>query len=126
MLNTPSEQPFDLRRNTPGGIAIIDMNEGFRRACRERLEAAGFRVQVAGDDDKNWDWIQKISPEVLLLELELGNIDGFDILRRTCSHPITLHISVFVVSIFSETADIARAFSLGAAHYAMKGRTSLD
>jgi len=65
-------------------------------------------------------------PDIILLDLLLPEVDGFEILTRLKQDPVTLPIPVIVLSNLGEQHDIARAKSLGAAEFFVKAMLTPD
>jgi DNA-binding NarL/FixJ family response regulator len=62
---------------------IVDDHEGFRAFARTFLEAAGLDViGVAGDGAGAVETIERLDPDVVLLDVLLPDIDGFEVARR--------------------------------------------
>src|SRR5215211_1877772 len=64
-------------------ILIIDDHEGFRSSARTLLEADGYRVVgEAGDGMSGLRIAAELRPDVVLVDVELPDIDGFDVAAR--------------------------------------------
>ncbi|HET8581538.1 MAG TPA: response regulator [Candidatus Paceibacterota bacterium] len=65
-------------------------------------------------------------PDLVLLDIRLPGIDGFEVLRHIRSDPATKGVRVIIFSNFGEDADIAKAKELGADKFVVKVSLSLD
>lgn len=65
-------------------------------------------------------------PKLVLLDIRLPGIDGFEVLKRIKEGDDTKHIPVIIFSNFAEDADMQRAKELGADKYILKVSRSLD
>jgi DNA-binding NarL/FixJ family response regulator len=64
-------------------VVIVDDHEGFRTFARRLLEAGGFGVVgEAGDGTSALAVIARLHPDVVLLDIQLPDIDGFEVARR--------------------------------------------
>jgi two-component system, NarL family, nitrate/nitrite response regulator NarL len=66
-----------------GTAVIVDDHEGFRAFARAFLEASGFDViGEAGDGAGAVETIERLDPDIVLLDVLLPDIDGFEVVRR--------------------------------------------
>jgi CheY-like chemotaxis protein len=69
---------------------------------------------------------EKEQPDVILLDILLPGIDGFEILSRLKSNPLTKNIPVIFLSNLGQQSDIERGQRLGAARFLVKATVTLD
>ena len=69
---------------------------------------------------------KEAKPDLMLLDIRLPGIDGFEVLRQIKSDPTTKDIPTIIFSNFGEDSDIARAKELGADKFIVKVSLSLD
>jgi signal transduction histidine kinase/DNA-binding response OmpR family regulator len=81
------------------------------------LEGAGYRVEVAWDGEDGFTKACQIHPALIILDLLLPKIDGWDLLVRLKGEPTTRGVPVVIVSIMDERG---KGFALGAADYLVK------
>lgn len=105
----PGTAPVLLAEDDPDVLHIVDA----------RLRAAGYRTVLALDGQQALDAVERESPAVLVLDLMMPKVTGFDVLRRlrerTGPRPKTI-----VVSARGRDEDVVRAFDLGADDYLTK------
>jgi DNA-binding NarL/FixJ family response regulator len=64
-------------------LLIVDDHEDFRASARTLLELEGFDVVgLAEDGDAALEAVERLRPDVVLLDVQLPGIDGFDVARR--------------------------------------------
>ena len=63
-------------------VLIVDDHEGFRSRARKLLEAGGFHVLEAADGDAAVVCAASSAPQLVLLDIQLPGLDGFDVARR--------------------------------------------
>jgi CheY-like chemotaxis protein len=77
-------------------------------------------VVLASDGPEGLAKIQQEKPDVVLLDLMLPGIDGFEICQRAKSDEATRHIPIIFLTAQPQPAFVARAMALGAAGYLVK------
>ena len=103
----------------PLTIVIAEDDPDVMRVLDSRLVAAGYRTILAFDGQQALDAIVRNSPDLVVLDLMLPKLTGFEVLtelRRTGAPPTM----IVVISARGREADITRAFALGAADYLTK------
>ncbi len=84
------------------------------------LKSEGHRVIMAQDGLQGLEIAQRVRLDLVLLDLMLPGIDGFEVLRRLRADPKTADVKVVVVSAKSQPADKERAAELGIDYYLTK------
>ena len=90
----------------------------------KKLESLGFEVLVAGSGEDGLRIVSKETPACILLDILLPGMDGYEVLEKLKSDPLTSNIPVIVVSTMGQREDIEKAKSLGAAGYMIKAHVS--
>ena len=84
-------------------VMIVDDHRSFRDAARRVLETAGFEVVgEAADGETALDAIRAVSPDIVLLDVQLPGIDGFEVASRLTSNG---HAPAIVMTSSRERAD---------------------
>ena len=83
---------------TPNMIMVVDDNEIERKEMAGMIEEEGMKALVAEDGRKCMDMIQESLPDVLVLDLIMPEVDGFEVLDRVRSDPETRNLPVIVVT----------------------------
>jgi len=104
-----------------GLILIVEDQLGFRRIYEDVLTSDGYQVLVAEDGEKGWDMIREKMPDLVLLDLGLPKIDGFEVLRRVRADEKTKEVPIIIFSVMGEEKDIKKALEMGANDYTVKG-----
>jgi len=104
-----------------GTILIVEDQEGFRNVYEDVLSNDGYAVLLAEDGQAGWDLAKEKKPNLILLDLGLPKMDGFEVLRRLKADPETKAIPVIIFSVMGEQKDIKRALDMGANDYTVKG-----
>ena len=94
-------------------ILVVEDNDFSRDALTRRLERRGYRVVVATDGQQAVDVAHREKPDLVLMDLGLPVIDGWEATRRLKSDPVTQHTPVIVLSAHAMTNDRELALSVG-------------
>ena len=89
-----------------GKILIIEDTAGFRRVYQDALEAEGYDVVDADDGIWGLQLAIEEKPDVILLDLILPGMHGYDVLTELRANPNTKSIPVIVLSSLGEGKDI--------------------
>lgn len=92
------------------------------RVLSEQFDKAGFEVSVASDGEKALKSLEKSIPDLVLLDIILPKINGFDVLKAMKENPATLDIPVIIISNLGRDEDIKQAIKLGAVDYYIKAQ----
>jgi len=99
-------------------ILILEDNEDLALGLRRSLETEGYGVEVAVDGRAGLERIRESRPDLLVLDLMLPGIDGFQVLRMLRDDGFDM--PVLILSARGEEVDKVRGFRLGADNYAVK------
>src|SRR5436309_6487626 len=97
-----------------GTVLVTDDDEDLRLLCQMHLEIAGYRVIQAANGREALDIIRFDRPDLILLDLMMPIMDGWECLSVLKSDGAVATIPVFVITGKSQQQDQERAFSLGA------------
>lgn len=103
-----------------GTVLIIDDQPMNQRLLSHILEKGGLRTMVAGDWDRGLALLQSHTIDLVLLDIVLPGLDGYEILTRLLADPGTFDIPVVLISSLDTVADKVRGMELGAADYVTK------
>jgi len=102
-------------------VLVVEDHEGSRRLMEKMMELMKFPVRTAAD---NREFARELRqpplPRLVLLDVGLPRVDGFQILSHLRSHPQTSAIPVVMVTGRSERKDVIRGLTLGADGYVSK------
>jgi DNA-binding response OmpR family regulator len=110
----PSETP---RRHT---LLIVDDNPENLRVLSALLADSGCDILVATDGEMALEQAKYVHPELILLDVLMPEMDGFEVCQRLRSDPSTAEIPVIFMTALTDTLDKVRGFSLGAVDYITK------
>lgn len=104
----------------PNHVLIIEDDKFLRDLITQKLFAEGFKVQAAVDGESGLKILKEESIELIILDLLLPGIDGFEVLKRIKEDEAMKSIPVVVLSNLGQREDIDRAMSLGAEDFMVK------
>ena len=102
---------LDVRRVPT--ILVVEDNEASRDALSRRLERHGYHVLMAVDGLQAVSVARASLPDLILMDLGLPVLDGWDATRRLKSDIATRHIPIIVLSAHAMTRDRDRALAAG-------------
>jgi len=108
--NPPRASRILIVDDTPANIDVLD----------QMLEAEGHQISVAASGEAALDLAPKIAPDLILLDIMMPGIDGFETCRRLTADPATKDIPVLFITAKSDAEDVVKGFSLGAVDYIAK------
>src|SRR5271170_1784566 len=104
----------------PPTILIADDNPTNLKVLFEYLSAQGYRVLIAEDGAGAIEQAQYGSPDLILLDVMMPGLDGFETCKKLKESPETRDIPVIFMTAISETASVLKGFSVGAVDYITK------
>lgn len=111
----------------PGEILIVEDDRFQRRAVTAILQRHGFTVRAAVDGEEGVRLAgQGRPPDLVLLNLILPKLSGFDVLRRLKADPATAAVPVIVISNLGQQRDVRQALGGGAVGYLVKADITLQ
>jgi signal transduction histidine kinase len=84
------------------------------------LRGFGFRVLVANEGESGLVIAEVVHPDIILLDVQLPGIDGFETCRRLKANEFTRDIPIIFITALAGAVDKVRGFSLGAVDYIIK------
>jgi class 3 adenylate cyclase len=98
----------------PGFVLVVDDEEQNRSLLRDPLEARGYEVEEAADGVLALQKIAGRPPDVILLDLMMPQMDGFEVCRRLKKDPKTAHIPILIVTALSDRKERLMGIEAGA------------
>jgi len=101
-------------------IVIIEDEPDIREVLAYNLGRDGFRVTASADGEEGLELVRRESPDLVLLDLMLPGLDGFEVCRQLKTDPVTRAIPIVMVSARGEESDVVLGLGLGADDYITK------
>ncbi|HEY4672363.1 MAG TPA: response regulator transcription factor [Gemmatimonadaceae bacterium] len=99
-------------------ILIVEDNETLALGLRTSLEVEGYKVHSAPDGTLALDWLAENSPDLIVLDLMLPNVNGFEVLRRYRADGGAA--AVLILSARDQEVNKVQGFRIGADDYVVK------
>jgi two-component system, cell cycle response regulator DivK len=101
-------------------ILVVDDNEvNLRLACM-LLAGEGYEVSTASDAEEALVLLQTFRPRLILMDLQMPGMDGFELARRLKADPATRHIAILALTAYAMKGDEERAREAGCDGYVSK------
>jgi DNA-binding response OmpR family regulator len=107
-------------------ILVIEDEATLQQALTEYLSEEKFEVISALDGEKGLELSASASPDLILLDIILPKMDGFEILEKIKHNEKTKNIPVILLTNLESVEDIQRAFEKGATTYLVKADFKLE
>lgn len=104
----------------PKKILVADDEESIRTVVSFTLEQAGYAVETAANGDEALEKVYAAPPDLILLDLMMPMVDGWEVLKLLRSDPQTEKIPVVLLTAKGEIRDKMFALQQGAADYVVK------
>ncbi len=106
-------------------ILFIEDESTLQKTLGEVLMRENFKVANALNGQAGLELALKIKPDLILLDLILPKMDGFEVLERLKKNPETKDIPVIILTNLERTEDVDKALELGATTYLVKANYDL-
>lgn len=103
-----------------GIVLVVDDNPHNLGVISECLDTASFEVLIAKSGESALEKIAYATPDIILLDIMMPGIDGFETCRQLKSNPDTANIPIIFMTALTDTESKVKAFQLGAADYITK------
>ncbi|HEY9862665.1 MAG TPA: response regulator [Candidatus Obscuribacterales bacterium] len=103
-----------------GFILIVDDNPTNLAVLSQTLKSAGFAVRVAEDGESALELVKRKQPALILLDIQMPGIDGFETCEKLKADPKTKEIPIIFLTALTNTENKVKGLSLGAVDYIAK------
>ncbi|MDP4038803.1 MAG: response regulator [bacterium] len=107
-------------------ILLVEDDINLRDIYYARFEAEGYQISVASNGEEALAAAVKERPDVILLDIMMPRISGFDVLDIIRSTPEIAHTKVIMMTALSEESDRERGKKLGVDEYLVKSQVTLE
>jgi CheY-like chemotaxis protein len=107
-------------------LLLVEDNLHIQRIFHDKLQREGFHVTTADDGAAGLERAAEIHPDIILLDIMLPKLDGFQVLAHLRDDPALCSIPVVTISNRATAGDVQRATSLGARQFFAKGTSKLQ
>lgn len=107
-------------------ILFVEDEMALHKTLGEFLKQEGYEVSDAMDGEVGLKMAREDKPDLILLDLVLPKLHGFEVLKALKGDPETEDVPVIVLTNLEATADIEKALEMGATTYLVKATYSLE
>ncbi|MEM6254221.1 MAG: response regulator [Cyanobacteria bacterium P01_D01_bin.156] len=101
-------------------ILVVDDRPANLEVVTDTLTAQGYTVATAISGERALNRLQKYAPKLILLDVQMPGIDGFETCRQIKENPELANIPIIFLSAMTDTDFVIKGFSLGAVDYITK------
>jgi len=101
-------------------ILVVDDQKHIVRLVQITLEKAGYEVVTAYDGVEALEQVEKENPDMIVLDVMMPRMDGFEVLSRLQADPRHQHIPVIMLTAKAQDADIFKGWQSGVSSYLVK------
>jgi DNA-binding response OmpR family regulator len=102
-----------MSANKPARILIAEDHPQGAELLEAYVSDAGYEVRMATDGESALHIIRQWRPDVVLLDVMMPKISGFEVCKRLRNDPDTRHIAVLMVTALDQPSDVERAVDVG-------------
>lgn len=117
LVEDPSKAP---KKAAARRVLLVEDEESLRRVMKDLLEREGFQVHEAADGVVALDEIDRLAPDLVVLDLNLPRLDGYGVLSHLRARPATQKLPVIVLTAKGDEDSEVRVFEYGASDYLTK------
>jgi len=111
---TSASQPVEPRAGSRAArVLIADDTPQAAELLEAHLEGTGYEVRIASDGEQTLALVESWKPDLILLDIMMPKISGFEVCKRLRSSPATRDIAVLMIPALDHPSDIERAVEAG-------------
>ena len=110
-------QDHDFSKYTVLAVDDIPLN---LLLVQKMLARYNFKFRTAANGQQALDAVEQEKPNLILLDLMMPGIDGFEVIRRLRENPRTADIRIIILSALNSNDEVVKGFDLGANDYLVK------
>lgn len=117
------------KKKLKGSIIVLAEDDQFlRELCAKKMEKLGYRIERAVDGIEAYEKIISTKPDLVLLDIIMPGMEGFEILKKVRSHEDKdiANLPVIILSNLGQEEDVKKGLDLGANDYLVKANFTID
>jgi len=107
-------------------VLVVDDNEQNLELLQAYLEELGCQIETAGDGIEALEAVERRHPDIVVLDIMMPRMSGFQACSRMKQNPATADIPVMMVTALNEVGDVERAVESGADDFLTKPVSKLE
>ncbi|MEL7227888.1 MAG: response regulator, partial [Cyanobacteria bacterium J06576_12] len=100
--------------DTPSKVLLVDDEPGLRESVQAYLEDSNFQVRVASNATEGWELLQQESPNVLISDIMMPQVDGYQFLKQVRGDARFKGLPVVFLTARGMTSDRIQGYNAGA------------
>ena len=112
--------------HTKRKILLVEDDEVLATVYKQRLELEGFKVERVDNGEDALQAALEFEPELILLDVMMPKLNGFDVLDILRTTPATHNIHIIMLTALSQSKDAERAKELGADDFLVKSQVVIS
>lgn len=104
----------------PPRILIVDDMPRNAELLEAYLAEEDYELRIAADGEQALEMVAEWKPDLLLLDIMMPKISGFEVCKSVKSDPATRHVAILVVTALDKSADVEKAVEAGADDFLSK------
>lgn len=113
---SPAAVPLDAPE-AAANILVVDDSVTMRKATARLLERQGYKVITARDGVEAMQFLQEVTPDLMLLDIEMPRMDGFEVVRQVRATARLARLPIIMITSRSGDKHRGKAMALGVDHY---------
>lgn len=118
--------PNESLEQWPATILIVDDDALVREVLHDFLDSQGYQIGFAQNGYEALDKVAELLPDLILLDVMMPGMDGFEVCRHLKAHPQWRHIPIILVTALNDKQDMARGIEAGADDFLSKPVNSTE
>ena len=107
-------------------VMVVDDDQNWLRSLPQLLSPWGFKLTTLADPQQFWTVLQAVSPDVLVLDVNMPETNGLELCQALRSDPHWQRLPVLFLSVLSDRGTQNQAFTIGADDYLCKPVVGID
>ena len=117
---------FNNKKTSTRRILVVEDDAMLSRVLTEALKKDKFKIEIVANGSEVLAAVARFAPALILLDLVIPGIDGFEVLKQLKADSKTAAIPVVVLSNLDQPSDVKAVKALGADQYFLKATTKMD
>lgn len=101
-------------------ILIVDDEENIVISMEFLISQAGYELQIARNGQEALDKVSSFSPDLILLDVMMPNVNGFEVCRRIRENPAWQDIQIIMLTAKGREVEVTKGLALGVNSYIIK------
>lgn len=101
-------------------VLLVDDDVQILRSLRVYLELENYQVETASDGKEALEKIQEVKPEIVVLDIMMPEMDGFEVLEKMKQDKSMKGVPVIMLTAKGQDVDVVKGYEMGALSYMTK------